>query len=445
MCVAGVDVFAGPPPYYEDLVAEIGRRLEALPHFRRHRVNVPLGLGRPRWADDERFRLTYHLRHVALPAPGNDVQLQNLFGRVMGQPISHERPPWEMWLVEGLEGGRFALLHKMHHALVDGIASVKVLEALLDSSPENDDPVQPREWVPKPTPSSAELLAGAVLERVFAPELLGSVARAVTSPRNTATSAARTLAGVAGLARAAASQAPHTPYNAPVGPHRSFVWQRESLTDIKAIKDALDGSVNDVVLATVAGALRTDLERRGADTDGPELFAFVPVSIREDDGGDGILGNAVSGLKVPLPVGEADTVERFTRVHDAMQGLKESPQVFGASAIMDSTGLVPAGLLELLTPLGDSQRYVNLVITNVPGPADKLYLLGRELEDVFPFVPLAANFGLGVAVVSYAERMCFGFSADPDVVDELYELPLALHAALADLAKAAGVKLSSNA
>lgn len=348
-------------------------------------------------------------------------------------------------MVEGLEGGRFALLHKMHHALVDGIASVKVLEALLDSSPDVPDAVKPADWKAKPTPSAAELVAGALLERALVPEVVGAVAGAVTSPRSTASGALRAAAGLAGLARAAVSQAPATPYNAPVGPHRSFSWQRESLKDVKAIKSALDGSVNDVVLATVAGALGTDLERRGADTEGLELFAFVPVSIRQDDSGDGILGNEVSGLKVPLPVGEPDALERFSSVHEAMQGLKESPQVFGASAVMDSTGLLPAGLLERLTPLGDSQRYANLVITNVPGPRAKLYLLGRELEDIFPFVPLGVNLGLGVAVVSYHDTMGFGFSADPDVVEDPEELPRALHAALKDLAKAAGVKLTAPA
>ncbi len=445
MCVAGLDVFAGPAPSYDDLTSEMERRLEGLPHFRRHRVNVPLGLGRPRWADDERFRLSYHLRHVALPEPGSAEQLQNLFGLVMGQPIDHERPPWEMWLVEGLEGGRFALLHKMHHALVDGIASVKVLELLLDSSPDVPDPVKPVDSEPKPTPSAAQLLSGAMLERAYVPEVMGAVAGAVTSPRRTASGAVRTAAGLAGLARAAVSQAPHTPYNASVGPHRSFSWQRESLDDVKAIKNALGGSVNDVVLATVAGALRTDMQRLGTDTEGLELFAFVPVSVRQEDGGDGVQGNEVSGLKVPLPVGEPDALERFNSVHEDMQGLKESPQVFGASAVMDSSGLLPAGLLERLTPLGDSQRYVNLVITNVPGPKEKLYLLGRELEDVFPFVPLGVNFGLGVAVVSYDDTLGFGFSADPDVVEDPQELPRALHAALADLGAHAGVELSAPA
>ncbi len=442
MCVAGVDVFAGPPPSYDEVLSELERRLEGLPHFRRHWVNVPLGLGRPRWADDERFRLTYHLRHVALPAPGSAEQLQNLFGRVMGQPIDHERPPWEMWMVEGLEGARFALLHKMHHALVDGIASVKVLEALLDSSPKRRDRVKRVDSEAKPEPSGAELLAGAMLERAYVPEVLGAISKAVTSPRRTASGALRTAAGLAGLARAAVDQAPTTPYNASVGPHRSFSWQRESLADVKAIKDALGGSVNDVVLATVAGALRTDMQRLGADTEGVELFAFVPVSVRK---GDATEGNEVSGLKVALPVGEPDALERFNAVHEEMKGLKESPQVFGASAVMDSTGLLPAGLLERLTPLGDSQRYANLVITNVPGPKEKLYLLGRELEDVFPFVPLGVNFGLGVAVVSYTDTLGFGFSADPDVVEDPQELPRALHAALADLAAQAGVELSAPA
>jgi WS/DGAT/MGAT family acyltransferase len=285
-------------------------------------------------------------------------------------------------------------------------------------------------------PSPLRLIAESVVERTLAPEALGAVTGAVTHPRRTAGSLVKGAAGVAGLARSALRPAPATPYNAPVGPERTFSWQRESLDEVKAIKDALGGSVNDVVLTAVAGALDRDLRRRGGHPGDGEMYAFVPVSLRGDDGA-GKLGNEVSGLKVALPLGEDDPLERFTRVHQTMEALKGSPQALGASAAVGATGLVSAAAFEALSPVGDLQRYANLVITNVPGPRDTLYFLGRELEDVFPFVPLAANLAMGVAVVSYAGTLGFGFSADPSVVPDVDELAPALHESLAELAAAA--------
>lgn len=437
MCVGGADVFAGPVPAWHEALDELGRRLEAVPNFRLRSVRVPLGLGRPRWADAEDFRLEDHVVRVAVPEPGDAEQLQALFARMMSQPVNHDRPPWEIWLVEGLQGDRFALLHKMHHSLVDGIASVHVLETLFSTDPGGGDDVEPRTLEPKPAPSPVRLLVESLVERTLAPEALGAVAGAVTHPRRTAGSVVRTAAGVAGLARAVVRPAPHTPYNTPVGPERAFSWQRESLEEVKAIKDALGGSVNDVVLTAVAGALDRDLRRRGDHPGDTDLYAFVPVSLRADSG-DGKLGNEVSGLKVALPLGKDDPLERFALVHETMGALKGSPQALGASAAVSVTGLVSEATFEAFSAVGDVQRYANLVITNVPGPREPLYFLGRELEDVFPFVPLAANLALGVAVVSYADRLGFGFSADPDSVPDVQELAPALHESLAELAAAAG-------
>ncbi|HYI36145.1 MAG TPA: wax ester/triacylglycerol synthase family O-acyltransferase [Thermoleophilaceae bacterium] len=436
MCVGGADVFAGPAPEHEEVLDELGRRLDAVPNFRLRRVSVPFGLGRPRWADAEDFRLEDHITRVVLPEPGDAERVQALFARLMAQPVDHDRPPWEIQVIEGLEGGRFALLHKMHHALVDGIASVQVLETLFSADPAGGDDVEPRPLEPKPAPSPVRMLAESVVERTLAPEALGAVAGAVTHPRRTAGSVVKGAAGVAGLARAALRPAPDTPYNQPVGPERSFAWQRESLDEVKAIKDALGGSVNDVVLTAVAGALDRDLRRRGGHPGADEMFAFVPVSLRSDSG-DGQLGNEVSGLKVALPLGEDDPLERFARVHQTMDALKGSPQALGASAAVGASGLVSAAAFEAMSPVGDVQRYANLVITNVPGPPDPLYFLGRELEDVFPFVPLAANLAMGVAVVSYAGTLGFGFSADPETVPDVHELAPALHESLAELADAA--------
>jgi len=435
MCVGGADVFAGPVPAQDEVLEEIGRRLEAVPNFRLRRVRVPLGLGRARWADAEDFRLEDHVTRVTLPEPGDAARVQQLFAKLMAEPVDHDRPPWEIQLIEGLQGGRFALLHKMHHALVDGIASVQVLETLFSPDPGGDQHVEARRLEPKPAASPVRMVAESLVERTLAPEALGAVAGAVTHPRRTAGSVVKGAAGVAGLARAALRPAPDTPYNEPVGPQRSFAWQRESLDQVKAVKDALGGSVNDVVLTAVAGALDRDLRRRGGHPGKDEMYAFVPVSLRADSG-DGQLGNEVSGLKVALPVGEDDPLERFARVHETMEALKGSPQALGARAAVDATGLVSAAAFEALSPIGDVQRYANLVITNVPGPPDPLYFLGRKLEDVFPFVPLGANLAMNVAVVSYAGTLGFGFSADPESVPDVNELAPALHESLAELVAA---------
>ena len=373
---------------------------------------------------------------MTLPELGDAARVQQLFAKLMAEPVDHDHPPWGIQLIEGLQGGRFALLHKMHHALVDGIASVQVLETLFSPDPEGDQHVEARRLEPKPASSPVRMLAESLVERTLAPEALGAVTGAVTHPRRTAGSVIKGAAGVAGLARAALRPAPDTPYNEPVGPERSFAWQRESLDQVKTVKDALGGSVNDVVLTAVAGALDRDLRRRGGHPGEDEMYAFVPVSLRADSG-DGQLGNEVSGLKVALPLGEDDPLERFARVHETMEALKGSPQALGARAAVDATGLVSAATFEALSPVGDVQRYANLVITNVPGPADPLYFLGRRLEDVFPFVPLGANLAMGVAVVSYAGTLGFGFSADPERVPDVHELAPALHESLAELAAAA--------
>lgn len=441
--VGGVEVFVGAPPSFEEFRESIEGRLDDLTNFRRKLATVPLGLGRPRWVDDEAFDLDYHLRHTALPSPGGAAQLQDLLGRLFGQHMSRDRPLWELWLVEGLADGRFAMVHRMHHALVDGIASINVLETLLDAEPVPADASDTDEWRPQPGPSTVRLLADAAFERAMPPELARSLFQAVKSPRRTAGDAVRTVAGAAGLARAAATPAPPSPYNAPVGPHRRLSWQRESLDDLKAMKNALSGSLNDVVLAGVAGALGRHLRRRGEDTAGMELFAFVPVSVRggDDDAG----GNEVSGLKVPLPVGVEEPGERFRRVHEAMDELKESAQVDGAKALIEATGLAPHGVLERLSGVASLQRFVNLVVTNVPGPQQALYLQGRPLEDIFPFVPLGGNLGLGVVIVSYLDRIAFGFSGDPDIVPDLDHLPGDLHASFAELAELTGAELTEPA
>jgi WS/DGAT/MGAT family acyltransferase len=444
MNVGGVDVFSGPAPSIEEFTEHVEGRLHLLPRFRQRIASVPLGLGRPRWTDDTKFRLSYHLRHTALPAPGGVEQLATLFARILEQPLDRARPLWELWLVEGLEGGRFAVLHKFHHTLVDGIASVSVMQTLFDAERDPQGQPEPRTWAPQRGPSRARLIAGAAAERAAPPELIDSLGTLVRQPRK---AAERTAGAVAGLGtvvgRGALRFAPRGPYNRKVGPHRRFAWQSEALDDFKAVKDALEGSLNDVVLAAVAGALGAHLRGRGEETAGLELQVFVPVALRSSSGED--TGNEVSGLRVPLPVGMTDPIERFERINAAMQELKDSAEVLAGSTVIELSGFAPPAVGDRLSQLGDVQRYVNLVVTNVPGPSSTLYLLGRELEAVFPLVPLGANLGLGVAIVSYAGGIFFGFTSDPEIVPDVGALPSLLHEALEELVEAAGVELSAPA
>ena len=442
LSVGGIDLCSGPAPSYDEFAGLVERRLHLLPRYRQRLAMVPLGLAQPRWVDDTHFRLDYHLRHTALPAPGDAEQLQRLTSRIFEQALDRSRPLWELWLVEGIEGGRFALIHKMHHAIVDGIASVDVLNTIFDSDPDAGDGPAKKPWEPEPGPSGVRLLAEGALERAAPPEVIRSVVSAVRSPRQAVTRAAGTVAGIGAAARAALSPAPPTPYNAPVGPHRRFTWQTESLADVKAIKDGLDGSLNDVVLTVVAGALGRHLRRRGHDVDGLELQVFVPVALRSSSGDDGA-GNEVSGLKVPLPVGITDPLERFRTISATMDELKDSTQVMALRAGVEASVLAPFALSEQGSRLGYSQRYINLVVTNVPGPQEQLYLLGRELEAIYPLVPLGGNLGLGVTIVSYAGSIFFGFTADAEIVPDVGELPGFLHASLIELAEAAGVTVEA--
>src|ERR687892_1683411 len=284
MHVASVMLFDGPPPPYDELLDAIERRLPLVPRYRQRLAFVPLGQGRPKWVDDPHLNLRYHVRYTALPSPGSEKQLKELAGRVFAQQLDRDKPLWELWLAEGLEGDRFALLAKTHHSLVDGISGMDIVSVLFDTSPEPAAPTDPGDrWLPRPLPSRAQLLAEAVLERATIPAEIGRSAKAVLrGPRRIAANLRDAAVGVGAMAWAGLNPAPSSPYNKGIGPHRRFTWVRANLKDIKAIKDELGGTVNDVVLSIVAGGLGRHLRRRGRNTDGLELKAMVPVSVRTD-------------------------------------------------------------------------------------------------------------------------------------------------------------------
>ncbi|MDX6666060.1 MAG: diacylglycerol O-acyltransferase / wax synthase, partial [Solirubrobacteraceae bacterium] len=354
------------------------------------------------------------------------------------------KPLWEMWLVEGLaaprsDGPRWALLCKTHHALVDGVSGVDITAVLLDAAP-NPAPVAPpkRAWVAGPVPHGAQLLIEALLERATQPQEALRGLRALTrAPRQALGALAETTAGIAAMAVAGFNAAPPSPYNVEIGPHRRYTWVDADLAEFKRIKGALGGTVNDVVLAAVTLALGRHLRRHGHDTRELTLKAMVPVSVRAD-AEHGALGNRVSNMYAPLPVGIEDAAACFAFVHDAMEALKSSSQAVGAEAITRLGDFAPPTIMSQAARLQARQRFFNLVVTNVPGPQVPLYLLGRRLVGLYPVVPLAQRQALGIAIMSYDGQLGFGLLADYDAVPDLEDIGDDLRAAIAALGRAAG-------
>jgi diacylglycerol O-acyltransferase len=440
MHVAACAMFEGDPPSHAELIEAIESRLHLVPRYRQRLAFVPLGQGRPVWVDDPYFNPSYHVRHTALPSPGDEDQLRRLTGRVFSQALDRSKPLWEVWLVEGLAGGGFALLSKTHHALVDGISGVDILTVLFDASPE-PMPVAPpdHEWIAKPVPNRAQLLADALVERATAPgEVVRGVRAVLRGPRSVAKRFADAMVGVGAMAWAGLQPAPPSMFNVPIGPHRRFTWVRGDLNQFKAVKNELGGTVNDVVLAVVAGTLGRYMRLHGEETEGIELRAMVPVSIRADVE-RGALGNRVTAMWAPLPVGITDPVERLTVISAAMREVKASGQAVGAEVLTALSGFAPPTIVSQAARLATRQRMFNLVVTNVPGPQMPLYLLGRQLEAIFPMVPLTSNTALGIAIMSYNGQLNFGLTVDYDGVADAQTLADELRSSVDEIAAAAGL------
>jgi WS/DGAT/MGAT family acyltransferase len=437
MHVGAVLIFEGPPPAYDDLVEHVRNRLHLVPRFRQKLAFPPAESGRPFWVDDPTFNLEYHVRHSALPAPGSEEQLRNIAGRLFSQRLDRGKPLWELWLVQGLERNRFALINKTHHALVDGVAGVDIATVLFDVKPVPEQVSEQSSWVPSPAPSTAELAARGVQELAETPFKLG--ARALRAARNPFGTAKRVVDAAEAIGEVAwnfADPAPDVPLNVEIGSHRRFAWTRSNLQDFKRIKDALGGTVNDVVLAVVSGALRRWLHGRGIRTEGLELRALVPVSIRAEDE-HGQLGNRIAAMRGPLPVYVEDPVRRLGIVRSAMDDLKDSKQALGAEVISRFNDFAPPTLLAQAARINFSTRLFNLIVTNVPGPQIPLYVLGRELQDVFPVAFLPEHHALAIAAMSYNGGINFGLLADYDAMEDVDSLADALGYSLAEMLEAA--------
>ena len=439
MHVASTTLFEGPAPAYEEFRDHIASRLHLVPRFRQKLRFVPLAQGRPVWVDDPHLNLDYHVRHTALPPPGSEDQLRTFAARVFSQRLDRTKPVWEMWLVDGVEGGRFAIVTKTHHCLVDGVSGVDITTVLFDLDREPDSVPEPDPWLPQPEPSDGQLLGEALLERATSPRELVRGARAlVRAPRQVAQSALEGLGATGSFVRTGFS-APSSPFNHEIGPYRRFAWVRMELAELKRIKDLAGGTVNDVILAVVSGALGRYMRSRDQSTADLELRAMVPISVRAENE-HGALGNRVSAMMATLPVWNDDPIDRLRTVTSAMGDLKSSNQAVGASIFTEATNFAPPTIAAQAGRLQSRQRFFNMVVTNVPGPQFPLYLLGRELLDIFPMVPLAKNQAVCFGIMSYNGRVNFGVTADYDSMADLDALAQDLEASLAELSEAASAE-----
>jgi diacylglycerol O-acyltransferase len=437
MHVGAIMIFEGPTPSYEDLLDHIQSRHHLVPRFRQKLAYPPAQTGRPFWVDDPNLNLEYHVRHSALPAPGSEDQLRRMAARVFSQQLDRSKPLWELWLVQGLTRNRFALLTKTHHAVVDGVSGVDIATVLFDLNPVPEPPPSDDAWAPQPEPSSVTLLAKGVEDVARAPvRAVRRLEHAVQHPESAVKQVRDAVEAVSEVGWNFANPAPKVPLNVEIGSHRRFAWVRSDLDRFKRVKDALGGTVNDVVLAVVAGALREWLRGRGIRTEGLELRAQVPVSIRASDE-RGQLGNRLAVMRAPLPVYIADPVRRLEAVSQAMKGLKQSKQALGAEVISRFNDFAPPTLLAQAARINFSTRLFNLTVTNVPGPQVPLYVLGRELEDIFPIGFLPPNQALFVAIMSYNGGINFGLLADYDSMDDVDVIASGIETAIAELVDAA--------
>jgi diacylglycerol O-acyltransferase len=424
MHVGGVAILEAPGDArvdYDRIVELIEERITLFPRYRQKIKWVPGHLGNPVWVDDADFDVTFHVRRSGLPRPGSDSQLRDLVGRLMSRPLDRNRPLWEIYLVEGLTGGRIALITKTHHAMVDGRSAMDVGALILDTTPEaRATPVS--DWAPAREPRRAELIAGALADYVRRPLAAADTVRTgLVDAKALAGRAVDTASGILSAARLGLRSAPESPLNADIGAQRRYGMCATSLDDYKLVRKAHGGTVNDVVLATVAGALRAWLLTRGEQvTTSSSLRAMVPVSVRPTgEAGEG--GNRVSSYFVDLPVGEPNPVVRLQQISYAMRGLKDSQQSMGADAIVAISGFAPPTLHALGARLSStlSRRLFNLVVTNVPGPQFPLYAAGAEMLSVYPVVPLAKNQAVCVGLTSYNGGVYYGLNADRDAMPDV--------------------------
>lgn len=422
---------------FEDIRSLIASRLHLAPRFRQRALRVPFDLALPVWADDPSFDLDLHVRRSALPAPGGRRELTDRVQRVLSRPLDRTKPLWVLYVIEGIEDGSVATLMKVHHAMIDGLSGMHLLAALYDLSPEPREIPAAPPWMPEPEPAPADLLRDAFVDLATHPiHGLADAAETVRrSPALAALGVGSVLSGVQSIFGMGAR--PASPLDVRIGPNRRFAMTEAPVQLFKDIKDALGGTVNDVVLVAVGGALHRFLRARKEPTRGRTLRVMVPVSVRGR--GDGSLGNRVAPAFVDLPIGAMGPKRRLALVREGTRHLKESMMAMGADAIIGLGAYAPGGLLAGAARLISRGPWFNLVVSNIPGPQQPLYLAGARVVASYPSMPLGENSALSIACTSLGGTMAFGLTGDWDGIPDIDRLALALDEALAELSKAAGL------
>jgi WS/DGAT/MGAT family acyltransferase len=439
MHVGAVAAFEGPPPAFGDVVAMLERKLPLLPRYRQRVRFVPGDVGRPVWVDYPPFDLTFHLRRTALPSPGGDEELKELAARVLTHGLDREKPLWELWMVEGLADGRWALLSKSHHCMVDGVSGTSLLSTLFD----DEVGAEPEPWAPDREPTDQELVTHALATRPlsYAEQFTSwSQIMEAGNPKTAMTRFAHFLEGQDRLRQATAVPA-RSSLLGPVGAHRRWSWVRYRLDDVKAIRAALGGTVNDIVLTVIAGGFRTLLEARGESLEGRTLKAMVPVSVRRET--DTSQSNRIASVYPELPLDPPDLVVALGRIREQMDGIKQSHQAVAADVISSMAGFQPPELIaqasRLSAQLSDSatESVYETVATNVPGPQTPMFALGRQLLEMLPWIPLQSPVRINVPISSYNGGLVFGIVADYDSTPDIEVLADGIRDSLDQLKAAA--------
>ncbi|MEO6025959.1 MAG: wax ester/triacylglycerol synthase family O-acyltransferase [Candidatus Binatia bacterium] len=448
MHIGAVAIFEGGPFLTPEGGVDIERLrrmmevdLHRVPRYRQRLLRTPI-FDQPVWVDDEHFNLAYHVRHTHLPKPGDDRQLKRLAARVMSQELDRGKPLWEMWVVEGLSDGRFAIITKAHHCMIDGVGSVQLTGAMMrptaDVDPRFDEP--PPRWIPRAAPSRQELLLAEIGHRTMAPlTALAASGRAAVHPRAAVAGVRDMLTGLGQTLGVGFSSASPTPLNVDIGPHRRFDWTVTDLAGLKAVRARYGGTVNDVVLAVLAGALGSFLRHRGIDPAQLDFRVMVPVNVR-DAATRSDFGNQVAMLVVPIPVGERSPARRLERTIEETSRVKRSRQAAGVQLIEALSDATFPTLMVQFARLTTLARPYNLVTTNVPGPPIPVYVAGARMLACYPLVPLFQNQALGVALFSYDGRLHWGFNADWDALPDLHDLVQAVERELATIQGLEGTK-----
>jgi diacylglycerol O-acyltransferase / wax synthase len=431
MHIGGVSIFAGPPPPFEQLQAMVAGKLELVPRYRQKVRFVPLAAGPPVWVEDPHFSLSYHVRHTAVPAPGGEAELRQMAGRIFSQHLDRNKPLWELWVVEGLDEGRWALLSKVHHCMVDGVAATDLMSVMF-SDDSSAAPTEP--WSAPPEPAGLEILVRSAARWAGPAGQLQALQRALAAP-------AETLRSLAEVVRAAGSAGPRLrPVGAssligPIGPHRRWSWARARLSDVKIVRAELGGTVNDVVLALITNGFRALLDSRGENVAEDQLVrTMVPVSVRAR-GETGVYNNRVSAVFAALPVGIADPAARLARIRAEMDGIKQSKQAVAGDVLSSLSGFAPPLLLALGSRLVTLSPRLNMhtATTNVPGPQQPVYTLGRRMLESFPFVPVVGSIRIVVAIFSYDGGLYFGVTGDYDGAPDIDVLTAGIERGMRDL------------